>query len=57
MTLSKVELISNVLSLNYSLFWVDTDVVFFASPFHYLEELEVNNTRMPLSADVLPAGS
>ena len=41
MTLSKVELITSVLELNYALFWVDTDVVFYGSPFGYLEALPV----------------
>ncbi|KAK9813978.1 hypothetical protein WJX73_007658 [Symbiochloris irregularis] len=41
-TLSKLELITNVLSLDYSLFWVDTDIVMFASPMQYLEDLAVD---------------
>ena len=41
-TLSKVELIYNVLSLGYSVFWVDTDVVHFANALPFLHGLDVD---------------
>lgn len=41
-TLSKVELIYNVLSLGYSPFWVDTDIVHFGNALPYLHQLDVD---------------
>ena len=38
-----MELMSNILDLGYSLFWVDTDVVFFGNPLPYLDALPVSS--------------
>lgn len=41
-TLSKVEFLTNILALGYALFWVDTDVVFFASPLPHLADMQAD---------------
>lgn len=44
-TLSKLELFTNVLDLGYALFWVDTDVVFFGNPLWHLNAMQVLSAK------------
>ena len=51
MTLSKMELIYNIVSLGYSPYWLDTDIVHMRSSLPFMADLESRGVHIAVSAE------
>ena len=51
MTLSKMELIYNIVSLGYSPYWLDTDIVHMRSSLPFMADLETQGVHIAVSAE------